>query len=106
MKNESPGSGKGGLWSRLMSMVGGGGSSNDGEPDLASGVAAPKGIYMHGSSGCGKSILMDRFLAPSILPPEGASEAWVRRVHLHEFLMEARRRARTLLRVAWRERLP
>ncbi|EOD34509.1 hypothetical protein EMIHUDRAFT_252882 [Emiliania huxleyi CCMP1516] len=89
-----------------MSMVGGGGSSNDGEPDLASGVAAPKGIYMHGSSGCGKSILMDRFLAPSILPPEGASEAWVRRVHLHEFLMEARRRARTLLRVAWRERLP
>eukprot|EP00966_Prymnesium_polylepis_P243186 5623853-Prymnesium_polylepis.1 len=94
VKNDDDGGG--GLWGWLS---GGGGGSDDGEPkepDLATGVAAPRGVYVYGGTGCGKSMMMDRFFAPSIVPPAGAAATWWRRVHLHEFLIEVHQRAHRL----------
>tara|TARA_B100001989_G_scaffold252785_1_gene236201 strand:+ start:1561 stop:2685 length:1125 start_codon:yes stop_codon:yes gene_type:complete len=45
-------------------------------------VQSPKGIYMHGGVGRGKSMLMDLFVAT--LP----DTVKVRRVHFHEFMVE------------------
>ena len=38
----------------------------DSEPELSTGVAAPRGVYMHGGTGCGKTMMVDRFFAPSV----------------------------------------
>lgn len=47
------------------------------------GTAAPRGVYMHGGVGRGKSMMMDMFFQ-SI--PETAAKK--RRVHFHEFMIE------------------
>lgn len=95
VKNEEGG---GGLFSRLSELLGGGasGGGEGEEPALADGVAAPKGIYLYGGSGCGKSMMVDEFLAPAIVPPARAAPSWVRRVHLHEFMLEVHQRAHRL----------
>ena len=86
-----------GLWERLSGMLSGGSAAGElgegQEPELDSGIAAPKGLYLYGGSGCGKSMLIDDFLAPSIVAPPKAAASWVRRVHLHEFLLEVHQRA-------------
>ena len=66
------------------------------EPERSTGVAAPRGVYLHGGTGCGKTMMVDRFFAPSVAPPRGASPSWVRRVHLHEFMSEVHKRAHAL----------
>ena len=85
-------------WDRLTSMFGGGGEDGEEErePELSTGVAAPRGVYLHGGTGCGKTMMVDRFFAPSVAPPQGASPDWVRRVHLHEFMSEVHKRAHAL----------
>jgi len=30
------------------------------------------GVYMHGGTGCGKTMMVDRFFAPSVAPPRNA----------------------------------
>lgn len=92
----------GGLFSSLSGLFGGGGGDDGGEgkePELTSSIAAPKGVYMYGGSGCGKSMMVDDFLAPAIVPPPKAAATWVRRVHLHEFMLEVHQRAHRLRQV-------
>ena len=95
VKNEGD---DGGLFSRLTGLFGGG--ANDlgegAEPELSTGVAAPKGVYLYGGSGCGKSMMVDELLAPAIVAPPNAASTWVRRVHLSEFLLEVHQRAHRL----------
>ena len=90
----------GGLFSSLRKIMGSGGKADGNdkaeEPELSTGVAAPRGVYLYGGSGCGKSMMVDDLLAPSIVPPAGAAASWVRRVHLSEFLLEVHQRAHRL----------
>ena len=81
-------------WGQLSKSWLGGGDDDERErePELPTGVAAPRGVYMHGGTGCGKTMMVDRFFAPSVAPPRGAAATWVRRVHLHEFVSEVHRR--------------
>merc|ERR1740124_21319 len=85
-------------WGQLSKSWLGGGDDDERErePELPTGVAAPRGVYMHGGTGCGKTMMVDRFFAPSVAPPRGAAATWVRRVHLHEFVSEVHRRAHAL----------
>jgi cell division protein ZapE len=53
----------------------------------------PRGLYLHGAVGCGKSMLMDMFFEHA---PVGAK----RRVHFHEFMLEVQRRLHEQRRVA------
>lgn len=51
-------------------------------------AAMPKGLYLYGSVGCGKSFLMDLFYAN--LPSKFDSAK--RRVHFHAFMMDVHKR--------------
>lgn len=52
----------------------------------------PKGLYLYGSVGCGKSFLMDLFYAN--LPAKFAGSK--RRVHFHAFMMDVHQRGHRL----------
>ena len=69
----------GGLLARL-------GFGRDPEP-----VSAPRGVYLHGGVGRGKSMLMDLFADTLRGVPH-------RRVHFHEFMLEVQRRLHELRR--------
>ena len=81
----------GGFFSSLSSMFGGGGGGGDSsasaEPTLASLGDVPRGVYMYGGVGCGKSLLMDTFF--DCVPLAMGRK---RRVHFHEFMLEVHRR--------------
>lgn len=47
----------------------------------------PKGLYMHGDVGCGKTMLMDLFF--DTLPPNIQSKT---RIHFHNFMQDVHRR--------------
>ena len=86
-----------GLWAKLTGLLSSSDDAGEGaEPSLASGVAAPRGVYLYGGSGCGKSMLVDQYFAPAVVPPPGAASTWVRRVHLHEYLLEMHQRVHRL----------
>ena len=51
--------------------------------------AAPKGVYLHGSVGCGKTMLMDLFFESCCLDPASGGK---RRVHFHSFMLEVHQR--------------
>jgi cell division protein ZapE len=51
----------------------------------------PRGVYMYGGVGCGKSLLMDTFFEVAPLDPSRK-----RRVHFHEFMLEMHRRMHEL----------
>ena len=90
-----------GLWSSLSSSMsdmfgsgGGGGAAGGGGGESAASVTAredaelaavsvPRGLYMYGGVGCGKSLLMDTFFDCSTVPEDRK-----RRVHFHEFMQE------------------
>ena len=62
----------------------GGGSADEADLSL---VKAPRGLYMYGGVGCGKSLLMDTFFDCSTIPAERK-----RRIHFHEFMQEMHKR--------------
>ena len=83
----------GGFISSLTSMFSGSGGTKttDTDPPLEGLESVPRGLYMYGGVGCGKSLLMDTFYDCVPLPP-GAK----RRVHFHEFMLEVHRRMHEL----------
>ena len=91
------GGGGGGFFSSITSFFGGGGSSGSGggsgggDPELDGLEGVPRGVYMYGGVGCGKSLLMDTFF--DCVPLE---EGRKRRVHFHEFMLEVHRRMHEL----------
>ncbi|EQC28520.1 hypothetical protein SDRG_13848 [Saprolegnia diclina VS20] len=58
--------------------------------------ASPKGVYMHGGVGCGKTFLMDMFY--DNLPIESK-----RRVHFHKFMLEVHEKMHTLRKAGLHE---
>lgn len=86
----------GSMWSSISSMFGGGksggsDSSASSEPSLSNVGDIPRGVYMYGGVGCGKSLLMDTFFEVAPLDPSRK-----RRVHFHEFMLEMHRRMHEL----------
>jgi protein AFG1 len=99
--NKQGGDSGGGFFSAIGSFFGGGGggeknSKGGGEgadPSLEGLDAVPRGVYMHGGVGCGKSFLMDTFF--DCAPLERGQK---RRVHFHEFMLEVHKRMHELRR--------
>ncbi len=85
----------GGMWSAITSLFGGGGggggSGASSEPTLSDLESVPRGVYMYGGVGCGKSLLMDTFFDVAPVDPSRK-----RRVHFHEFMLEVHRRMHEL----------
>ena len=71
---------------------GGGATGESAEPELDA-VQAPRGVYMFGGVGAGKSFLMDTFFACAPVP---AAEK--QRVHFHEFMLDVHKRMHELRR--------
>jgi protein AFG1 len=72
------------------------------EPQQAPRLKMPRGLYIHGEVGTGKSMLMDLFhdeTDDSILPTERK-----RRVHFHSFMLEVHRRIHALKQADLKER--
>lgn len=87
----SGGAGGGGIFGGLARMFGGGGGGTsatgaDPAPDRPA-SSAPRGLYMYGGVGCGKTLCMDLFFECSPVP---AAER--RRVHFHEFMIDVHKR--------------
>ncbi|KDN45597.1 hypothetical protein K437DRAFT_235752 [Tilletiaria anomala UBC 951] len=82
---KSTGKGLGGLFSSLFSSKSHAGDENDGTVHLDESV--PKGMYLYGDVGTGKSMLMDLFY--NTLP---ASIKRKRRIHFHQFMISAHKR--------------
>jgi cell division protein ZapE len=66
-----------GFWQRLT------------QPSASGPPASPRGVYIHGDVGRGKSMLMDLFF-------ESVDIGAKRRVHFHEFMLEVQRRLAAL----------
>ena len=56
----------------------------------------PKGIYLWGDVGCGKTMLMNMFY--STIPPSPPSPLTKKRIHFHAFMQDVHRRAHALKR--------
>merc|ERR1712048_71612 len=69
----------------------------DRDRDSAKKAYVPRGVYLHGSVGTGKSRLMDAFFLTTPLAKK-------RRVHFHAFLHDVHRRVHRLKRVDLEER--
>ena len=91
----APGGGGGASRGFLSSLFGGGGadaSASAAEPSLDGLAGVPRGVYLHGGVGCGKSMLMDTFYDCSPLPAGTAK----RRLHFHEFMLDVHKRLHEL----------
>lgn len=73
-----------GWFSSLKNTFALGTESGSTAPEKPTIVPAPRGLYIHGGPGSGKTFLMDLF--HEALPFEGS-----RRLHFHEFMMEVHR---------------
>eukprot|EP00127_Corallochytrium_limacisporum_P004780 Clim_evm6s175 gene=Clim_evmTU6s175 len=76
----------GGLWGRVSAMLGN--DSNGSSGSLAAGAQAPRGLYLWGGVGIGKTMLMNT-LYESL---EGTS-CRARRIHFHDFMAEVHKEA-------------
>jgi len=89
-KQESEGS----LWASVASFFGGGPRADAKKRkvnELPRLDGVPRGVYMYGGVGVGKSLLMDTFFDCAPVPAERK-----RRVHFHEFMLEVHRRMHKL----------
>ncbi|SPO34955.1 related to AFG1 - ATPase family gene [Pseudozyma flocculosa] len=77
-----------GLLSWLPFVGGSGHGSGDDHHPIAVPEGVPKGLYLYGDVGTGKSMLMDLFY--DTLPPNVTGK---RRIHFHQFMIEAHKRA-------------
>ncbi|EGG04455.1 uncharacterized protein MELLADRAFT_49185 [Melampsora larici-populina 98AG31] len=71
-----------------------GSKSHTVKPPSISDLNAPKGLYLHGSVGTGKSMLMDLFY--DSLPSLSNPTLPARRIHFHQFMSEVHKRNHAL----------
>ena len=67
------------------SLFGRGGASRDAKSNIPENL--PKGLYMYGDVGCGKTMLMDLFF--DTLPPNIKQKT---RIHFHNFMQDVHKR--------------
>ena len=72
----------GGFFASLFGEGRGGVNKSNGVSIMSGRLKAPKGIYLHGGTGCGKTLLLDIFVACA---PRAAR---ARRVHFHAFMRD------------------
>lgn len=60
-------------------------TSKNGKEDGKLNVAAPRGVYVHGSVGSGKTLLMDFFYKTATLSKK-------QRIHFHQFMLDVHKR--------------
>lgn len=79
------------IWGKVKSLTGSS-KVNDYRVSSASDSSYPKGIYLYGDVGCGKTMLMDLFY--ETVPPHISKK----RLHFHQFMQYVHKRSHEIIR--------